>query len=38
MASVGGIFRDDKSEWILGFSHSIGVATVLLSEIWATFD
>lgn len=38
LASAGGAFRNDKGEWILGFPRSIGVATVLQSQLWAIFD
>ncbi|KAK5784281.1 hypothetical protein PVK06_038804 [Gossypium arboreum] len=38
MASAGGVIRDDKGQWILGFSQNIGVGTVLQSELLAIFD
>ncbi|KAH1081705.1 hypothetical protein J1N35_021466 [Gossypium stocksii] len=38
MALAGGVIRDDKGEWILGFSQNIGVGTVLQSELLAIFD
>ncbi|MBA0815447.1 hypothetical protein Gohar_000217 [Gossypium harknessii] len=38
MASAGEVVRDDKGDWISGFSRSLGVATVLHSELWAILD
>lgn len=38
IASAGEVVRDDKGDWISGFSRSLGVATVLHSELWAILD
>lgn len=38
VASAGVVSRDEKGEWLLGFSRSIGLATVLISEAWAIYD
>ncbi|MBA0634313.1 hypothetical protein Godav_022220 [Gossypium davidsonii] len=38
VASSGVVFRDEKGEWLLGFSRSIGLATVLQSKPWAIYD
>ncbi|KAK5783428.1 hypothetical protein PVK06_037936 [Gossypium arboreum] len=38
VASAGVVFRDEKGECLLGFSGTIGLATVLKSEPWAIYD
>ncbi|EOY16691.1 Polynucleotidyl transferase, putative [Theobroma cacao] len=34
-AATGGIIRDDKGEWMLGFIHKIGITFSLNAELWA---
>ncbi|KAL7243119.1 hypothetical protein ACSBR1_015521 [Camellia fascicularis] len=36
-ADFGGLFRDTKSSWILGYSGKLDVATSLEAEIWAIY-
>ncbi|GMI78059.1 hypothetical protein HRI_001475200 [Hibiscus trionum] len=32
---IGGIFRDDSGNWLLGFQQSLGIATAFTTELWA---
>ncbi|KAL4311976.1 hypothetical protein GQ457_01G025270 [Hibiscus cannabinus] len=34
-ATIGGVIRDDQGNWIFGFSKSVGICSVLTTELWA---
>ena len=38
LASGGGVLRDDKGYWVLGYSRKIGKTTSFLAEWWALRD
>ena len=38
MAGGGGLIRDDKGNWVKGFTHSIWVTTNVEAELWALRD
>ncbi|KAL4319850.1 hypothetical protein GQ457_18G018210 [Hibiscus cannabinus] len=34
-ATIGGVIRDDQGNWIFGFLKSVGICSVLTTELWA---
>lgn len=37
-ATTGGLIRDCRGDWSIGFYRSIGGCSVLNSELWAMYD
>ncbi|KAG8486808.1 hypothetical protein CXB51_020357 [Gossypium anomalum] len=35
---VGGVIRNNKSNWEIGFNRNIGIASALEAELWAALD
>ena len=38
VAGRGGIIRNDRGEWLAGFSRNIGIASSFIAELWALRD
>jgi hypothetical protein len=37
VSGCGGILRNDRGEWICGFSKCMGVCSVFVAELWGIF-
>ncbi|KAL4353501.1 hypothetical protein GQ457_06G018870 [Hibiscus cannabinus] len=37
-AACGGLIRDENSNWIIGFTRSLGCCPVLFAELWGVHD
>ncbi|KAH1063467.1 hypothetical protein J1N35_028454 [Gossypium stocksii] len=35
---VGGVIRDDRGQWVLGYNRPLGKCTVTVAELWGIFD
>ncbi|MBA0610458.1 hypothetical protein Godav_011306, partial [Gossypium davidsonii] len=38
LATAGGVMRDRRGKWILGFNRYLGICSVLEAELWAIFN
>ncbi|XVF17428.1 hypothetical protein REPUB_Repub10bG0121500 [Reevesia pubescens] len=37
-ATAGGVIRNEKGDWLTGFTYVVGIANVLTAEIWAIYQ
>ncbi|KAK6912588.1 Ribonuclease H domain [Dillenia turbinata] len=38
LAAIGGILRNDKREWLFGFSMNVGSSSVFAAKLWGVWE